>query len=272
MPTNLENLIEYDKFSLRDCIKLRRAWSKRAFAYKRIIKKAKMEQPPGINVLLCGVLQTLVSRKKYFIEKASEIVKNGLPEDTILALGGSALVDAGYINDGLAKLRKAVEINPSAANMEALAGSIENSENYAEKFDLANRILEKDSNDIDGLRHKIFVLIQWDRLDEAENVVQKAFNLAPKNGSIHEACGEIQFRRGKYREALMFYKKAYNYFSRTKHVWQQMAYCYFELGKIKKAKKAALKLLKLAKQDGDDIKKYSSLRDFFDKLGVKCDF
>ncbi len=253
MASNVEDLTVYKEFKLRDCMKLPRAWAKQACRYKKIRRKAEREDPPGINVLFCGILQTMVSKKVCFIDEATEIVRGNIPEDSILALTGAALCDAGHYEDGLKRLRKAVELQPSLTNMEALAGCIEKPEDYSEKLGLSNRILEKYPNDVDALRHKAFVLVHYGNLDEAEELMRKALNVSPKNGANKEGLGEILFRRGMYKEALQLYKKAYPYLDRSKYSWQQIAHCYFQLGEHKKAKKAALKMLKAAKKEGVNL-------------------
>ena len=151
--------------------------------------------------------------------------------------------------------------------MEALAGYIAKPEDYSEKLELSNRILKIDPNDVDGLRHKAFVLVQYGHLEEAEKVVRKAIIVSPKNAANREALGEILFRRGMYKEALQLYEKAYCYFDRSKYSWQQIAHCYFQLGKLKKAKKAALKMLKAAKKEGANLDT-PSMKDFLNKVKI----
>ncbi len=250
----MRDFIVYKRIKFRDCYRLPSGWDKVAWcSYTKFRKRAEKENPPGHYVLLTAVLQFLVSKDKTFVDKAVELIKGNVPEDCVLCLTGTALCDGGYHEEGLERLRKAVSLNPSPGNMEALAGAIEKPEDYDEKLELSNRMLEKNPNDVDALRHKAFVLVQRNHLDEAEVLVRKALEICPKNTANREAMGEILFLRGMYKEALRLYKKAFLYFHNSKHLWQQIALCYLELGKPKKAKKAAYKLLKLAKKDGDDL-------------------
>jgi len=264
----MREFIVYNRIKLRDCLRLPDSWGKIAwYSYTKYRRKAEKENPPGHNVLMTGILQTIVSKNKSFMDEAVKLVKENVPEDTILCLTGAALCDIGYYEEGLERLRKAVAIEPSLENMVVLAGYIEKPEDYAEKLELSNRILQKNPDDTDGLRHKAFVLVEYGQLDEAEELLRKALDVSPKNRANKEALGEIMFRRGSYKEALQLYKKAYSFLDKSKYSWQQIALCYSELGKPKKAKKAAYRLLKLAKQDGDDLNTPSK-KALFGKFGI----
>lgn len=264
----MREFIAYKQIKPKDCLHLSASWRKIAFkSYGKFRKKAEKEQPPSLNVLLTGVLQALVSNDRFFIDKAVELVDGNVPDDGILALSGSALYDMGKHEEGLERLRKAVKLNPTPANMEALAGSLETPENNSEKLELANRILESDPNHVDGLRHKAFVLVQLNQIDEAEKLLRKAHRVSHGNADVKEALGEIMFKRGMYKEALQLYEKAYSCSYRSKYSWQQIALCYLELGKLNKAKRAALEMLKVAKR-GENNLDTPEMKAFLNKFGV----
>jgi tetratricopeptide (TPR) repeat protein len=264
----MKDFTVYKRIKFRDCYRLPSGWDKLAWcSYTKFRKRAEKENPPGHYVLLTALFQFLVSKDRTFMDKAVELVKGNVPEDCMLCWTGSALCDGGYYEEGLERLRKAVSLNPSPTNMEALAGAIERPEDYDEKLEISNQMLEKNPNDADALRHKAFVLVQRNNLDEAEELVRKALEICPENMASRQALGEILFQRGMYKDALRLYKKAFSYFHNSKRLWQQIALCYLELGKPKKAKKAAYKLLKLAKKGGDDLNS-SSMKALFGKFGI----
>ncbi|AQQ69727.1 putative PEP-CTERM system TPR-repeat lipoprotein [Limihaloglobus sulfuriphilus] len=252
MDANIRDLILSKNLKLSDCIKLDRPWAKMAFRYKKIRKKAKNENPPGENLFLCGLLQSLVSKDRSYLDNVVKFVRGNIPEDKLLCLAGMALVDIGHYDDGICMLRKSVEIKPSIEHLEALAGSLEKPEDLQEKLELANQILEINPDDVDGLRHKIFVLLKDGSLDEAELLAKQALSIAPNNLLAKDVFCEVLFRKGNYAKALELYKNTYNYFNRSHFIWQQIAICYNQLGQYKKARKAGNKMAKAARKIGID--------------------
>ncbi|MFC1676680.1 tetratricopeptide repeat protein [Planctomycetota bacterium] len=264
----IKDFIVYKRLGLRECLKLPREWRKIAwFYYARYRKKAQKETPPGFNVLIIGILQAVVSKDRSFIDKAIELVDGNVRQDSIMCLTGSALCDIGHYEEGIRSLRKAVELEPTLVNMVALAGALEKAEEYSEKLELSNRILEKAPNNLDGLQFKAYVLAKRGNLDEAEGLARKALRISPKNSYAKEVLGEILFRQERYEEALKMFRGSFDFPDNFGHLWHRIAHCHFELGKFKKAQKAAKRMLKAAKKEGDDMNT-PEMKAFLEKLGV----
>lgn len=115
---------------------------------------------------------------------------------------------------------------------------------YYESLLLYNRLLEENPDDIYVLSCKGFVLIQYNRLAEAEELFRKALEISPKDAGVRCGLGEIFYQRGDFVSALNEYKKSLKYASDPYFSWIRMADCYYFLQKLTKAKKAALRALK----------------------------
>jgi len=271
-----DKFFSFKRLKLRDCLRLPEGWSKIAWcSYRKYRKRAEKENPPGFNFMMIGVFQGIVAQDTSLIDETIDIVRGTVPEDGVLCISGAALCSLGHCDEGLRRLREAVNMNPSPTNMEALASHLDNPEDYYEKLLLSQQVLKAKPDDVDSMRHAGFVLIEYDRPVEAEEYLRKALSIVPKNKATRELLGEIYFRRRMYKEALQQREAATGYFETTPYLFQQLAYCYYFTGKLRKAERAALKMVKVAARGsytGPAIKTQHSILDEIRglrKLGVE---
>lgn len=268
------DLVVYKKLRWGDCLKMPSGWGKIAWcSYASFKKRAQNEDPPGYGTLMTCIIQGVHARDRSFIDKGVELAEKHVGRECALCFSGMALCDIGELQDGLAQLRKAVKIEPSIRNMLALAGQLEEPEDFDEKKMLCEKLLQQDPDDADALRGFAFVLIHQNRCDEAEPYIARGLKAAPRNSGLREAHAELLYQRGNYTAALREYRRAMSwpFNSRATYFWHRIACCYDRVGQPKKAKKAARKMVKAACRERLSEDQEASIKELVDYLGVPAD-
>ena len=109
-----------EKFTIRDCLRLPMNRWRTAFSLYFKLKKVK-GHPPGIMVFQIGTLKSIGTRDRSYLDRAYEDAHKEAPEDVLQNLYGQVLYSLGYHEEGVQRLRTAVEINPSEKNKKDLA-------------------------------------------------------------------------------------------------------------------------------------------------------
>ncbi|HUN70355.1 MAG TPA: tetratricopeptide repeat protein, partial [Burkholderiales bacterium] len=73
------------------------------------------------------------------------------------------------------------------------------------------------------------------RLEEAQNLIQKALDQAPNNGAFLDSLGWVYFRQGKLDEAQNLLVQALQHIGEDGTVHDHLGDVYFKLGKTKEA-------------------------------------
>jgi len=264
-----EEFIVYKRFKLRECLHLPEGWGQKAwFSYGKYLKKALAEEPPGINVLWVGILQSIVSKDRFFIDKAIELVHGNLPEDEVLRLTGQALCVIKCRNEGIEKLRCAVKISPSFENKKELAWRLCSNEDLYEKYMLCSELLDICNNDCDLMQHKAMVLMRYGRHEEAISLLQGCIKICPNDYVAIELLAETYYYLGEYNLALLNYNKiprSRGYMAKmARHT---IACCYLFAGRYRKAKRLAKRIIKKRGHD-EYLAKIIDEVDGKQKLGV----
>lgn len=246
----MRKLIEYKRIGFRDCLRLPHEWGKIAWlSYGIMRKRAEREQPPGYNVLWVGVLQSLISKDRFFIDKAMELVKHNISDDEVFSLTGKALYSIGYTDEGIYNLRKALEIKPSIEKISALLIHLDKPEDFTEKLYLCFQILNKDPDNLTAIINSAFILLRFNRINEANKYINISIKKSPKNPDARLGLAEILYVKNDPENALHEYKKALHYGCKDKKLaLLKISCCYYFLNEFKKAKKTVMKILK--KQPG----------------------
>jgi len=233
---------EYDllphRFNKADVASLPIGWSRAASDYQYFRERAIGEYKPGFYTLVAMLLAALVKHDKHLVAVAVELTKENVPTHPYLSLAGSALCNLGSEDEGLAMLRAAVESDPSDSHVTLLAASTPDIE---EQESLSNRVLSKNPDDCDALRHLAHAKCSKGEIEEGERILNRIMELDPNNVYALECKGNICFDKKQYRNALKLYRMM-----KMKPVPVSLQFkicrCYYSLGIMNKAKRIARKI------------------------------
>ncbi|MHC4215593.1 MAG: tetratricopeptide repeat protein [Planctomycetota bacterium] len=247
--SDVKNLIVYKRLPIRTCLRMPEPWQETAwYSYTHLRKKAEKEQPPGHCTLFICILQALASNDRSFIDRGVSAVMENLPEDAILNISGMGLCELGFHDEGIERLRKAVDLNGSVLNITSLVSHLDNPNEYYEKLLLTKRVLDKEPSNVEALRRAAYVLVQYGQLDEAEEYLRRAIEISPENRYLQEALGEIYFRRGDYEAAIREYQRSRKFLDTSTRVWQQITLCHYFLGNFRKARRSVRRMKRSERQ------------------------
>jgi predicted Zn-dependent protease len=91
-----------------------------------------------------------------------------------------------------------------------------------------------------------------EKLEEALEMIQRAVDAAPANGSFLDSLGWAYFKMGKLAEAVRYLNDAVNSGTQSPTIHEHLAEVYSKTGKTDEARAAILKALSLSK-DADQI-------------------
>lgn len=213
-------------------------WTRIIANYSQYRKKAIKEAVPGDYTFLAGLLVAMVKRDRQLVNTVVSLVKDNVPEHFSLSLAGGALCDLDFKEEGLAMLRKAVEIKPKHSYILSLASE---TNDLDEKMSLAEKVLSDNPSDCDALRHLAFAKYFKGEIEEAERITDDILMNDPTNVYALEAKGNMCFIQEKYKDALDEILKI-----KLKPLPVSLSlkifHCHYLLGSTRKAKKIAKKL------------------------------
>lgn len=210
-------------------------WTRILSEFPNRRKKALKEAKPGYNTLIALLSAAIAKRDKRFIDVATELTKNNVPEHTYLSLIGSALCDFGSKDEGLVMLRQAVKLQPFCSSLLMLAAE---TNDLDEKECLAKKVLGENPKDVDALRHLAYAKYFKGQLEDAESMINKILACEPTNIYALEYKGNICFDKKDYKHALDQYLKI-NLRPTPISLQFKICRCYHLLGMNSKAKKIA---------------------------------
>jgi tetratricopeptide (TPR) repeat protein len=162
------------------------------------------------------MLSTVLEGQKLY-DKALRVLEEGLKQDPanaeLLFRTGVVLDKAGEKEKCLGQMRKVLEIKPDHADALNYIGYT-----FAEqgiRLDEAQELIEKalklkpeSGYILDSLG---WVYYQKGKLDEAVRTLEKAASLVPNDPTIAEHLGDAYFAKKDYRKALQMYEKALSF-------------------------------------------------------------
>jgi len=122
---------------------------------------------------------------------------------------GTALVQMGRIDEAIAQLQKAVEINPNYVEAHNnLGDALLQKGQVDEAMGQYQKALEIDPNFADAHNNLGIVLLKKGQVDEAMAQYQKALEIKPNNASAHYNLGNVLLQKGQVDEAIIQYQRA----------------------------------------------------------------
>ncbi|MCC7374096.1 MAG: tetratricopeptide repeat protein [Verrucomicrobiales bacterium] len=144
-------------------------------------------------------------------EKALRQVLELDPDSTAAYLALAQLfLDTNRQQDALAELEKSIKVNPKDTRALTLAGMIlgdrKEYEKASEKYD---QVLKVRPNNALVLNNQAYLLAErFGKVEEGYKLAQKARDLVPKDPMVADTLGWIEYRRGKYSDALRLLTEA----------------------------------------------------------------
>lgn len=211
------------------------SWTRILSTYGIRRKKAMGEATAGYNTLCAMVIVAIAKSDRKWVDAAIDRTKENVPKHVYLSLGGSALCDLGFRDEGLAMLRDALKLHSSHSLMLSLAAV---TDDLAEKESLAKQVLNENPEDSDALRHLAYAKYYRGEREKAEGLIDKILHNDADNLYALEYKGNICFDNGEYAEALAQYLKI-TLKPTPISIQFKICNCYHLLGMTGKAKKIA---------------------------------
>ncbi len=133
------------------------------------------------------------------------------PDDTdIMSYLASFYEDDDQHEAAIALLEKALALAPNDTGLLFKLGAIQDTAGFQEKgLDTMRKILELDPEDASALNYLGYSYADMEiRLDEAFDLIEKAYQIRPDDGYITDSMGWIHYKLGNYEKAVFFLEKA----------------------------------------------------------------
>ena len=214
-----------------------------AFMYKRWYRAALEEKSPGKAFFRCAVINTLYKRDAYFVKTAIEMMNccDEQFEGTMRRLVGMAMCEIGE-TEGLEYIRKGVELCNGLPQRLGLASALTDFDKTEECIEICKNILQNNPDEIRAMRILSAVLIDMGDLNKAQEIIQNALALAPKDKTLIEMQANIFFEVRNFKEAIKLYKKAQRLINFSYFIAYKMACAYYHMGCYRKSKKQIAKI------------------------------
>lgn len=133
-----------------------------------------------------------------------------------------------------------------------LASIMEKDGQYLEARKLVQAIVDKDPNNAHALNFLGYSYLERnERLDIAFSYISKAVKIKPDDGYIRDSMAWYYFQTGKYKEALMESKKAFELVKSDVIITKHLGMIYQRLNNFEKAKEFLTEALKQARVEAD---------------------
>ncbi|UCG13718.1 MAG: tetratricopeptide repeat protein, partial [Deltaproteobacteria bacterium] len=168
-----------------------------------------------------------------------------------LNINGDRLYEAGRMDKAVEEFRRALNLDPSNANVRNSLGVC-----YAQmgRFEDAlaefSRIAELEPSDFMPHYNLGCALLGLDREAEAERAFSQAAEMEPQNAGIWFQLAKLCKRQNRLREAVAHLSKAVELKSNWVQAWRLLGECLLEQGAVDSAMNAFKKALKLNGKDG----------------------
>lgn len=225
----------------------RREYAKALPLLRDVVREA---ETPGVEHLALGECEAHVSGDLREIERRCRECAGHVEEVVILQWEGSVKFDVGRTEEGIALMRRAIELGPGRGPFYTLAARLDKIGQDKEAIDLYERILARYPKDIYALIDCATCYTELENLEEAERLLLRALDVNPADGSAHYGLGGVFARQDRVEDALSQFRLAVKHkYYYLAHAYAAMADCFIILGEIRKARRAARKAVKIAPND-----------------------
>lgn len=220
-------------------------------------KKVSLEE---INLLIdCGEFQ----ESQKILKRKFELCHKGQEQAKIYFLSGKCYYGLGYLEEAIASLTKALDLQPGNSNYRHLeADCLLELGRWKEAVASLNKSLRSAPGDAETIFRMGNIFMFNGEYNEALNCFSGCNRLKPFNPEYWEMRAEMHIQLNQPVEACACFSKALRYGGGTE-LYTRLAYCYAKTDKIKKAKKLLAKILK---QDPNDYDALCNLAGIYHKL------
>ncbi|MBW2062115.1 MAG: tetratricopeptide repeat protein [Deltaproteobacteria bacterium] len=225
-----------------------------------------LKKPVSPRVLQDKIMEVLglkdeTPRPETLLDDADELLESGQAEE---ALGvyrqavksglthlaklhtdmGLALKQQGRLEEAIASLKQAVEVNPESTRSHSALGKVYLSAGRAEE---AKSSLKQALNlDPENHENQISLADSYLQLEEnsrAEEIYTKVLQHRPDDLNVFNRLGIAFRKQGKYEQALANYHQALKITSQDENLYFNLGRCYFEMGRLEEARGCMQKAL-----------------------------
>jgi tetratricopeptide (TPR) repeat protein len=159
---------------------------------------------------ICNDQEELEKERKYFLAFAHDHPKE---PDGLIAMGAFLAYFMGKIEEAKNLYQEAIQINSNNIFAWKILGFLLAQQNnrHKEKEVVWRKVIEIDPKDIDGLENLGTVLIETEKLEEAEKTLQMALKLKRNSANIYYNLGYIYLSKKQIGESEQYLKKAIKY-------------------------------------------------------------
>ncbi len=189
-----------------------------------------------------------------YLEMATSKVDRTSADETFLL--GAILRQIGELEQAGEFLLKAERLSPDDRRiLMELAAYYERESRFEEAITRVVRVYEMDPEDASVLNFYGYLLAEkGDRLDFAEELLNKALGKEPENGYFLDSLAWIKYQKGEYERALELLMRAVREAGDDPVIWDHLGQTYEKLGSADKAVDAYRKSLE-EEPDNEDVQK-----------------
>ncbi|MBL9136438.1 MAG: tetratricopeptide repeat protein [Verrucomicrobiales bacterium] len=153
-------------------------------------------------------------------------------------------------NEAIAELEKSIQVNPNDARALTLLAMIQaERKEYTKASDYYDQALKLRPNNPLVLNNQAYLLVErLGKTEEGYRLAQKARELSPKDPLIADTLGWIEYRRGKYSDALRLITEAATKLGQSGELQYHLGMAHYMMGQ-EAAARTALEVATQAKEE-----------------------
>lgn len=204
---------------------LANAWAEvgdsgRALRYIREALAASSTEPdPGLRLQYAALLFKLRQDAEFEVVISELVGRDDLTEQEAIDLANLRVAyrlrqadlvrEEGDLATAYEYLRPLLRVNPDDPRvLMALARLYNDAREYDRTLELYRRVLAMDPENLDAYKGAIGAALALDQLDEAQALLDRAFELDPRNPRLYALAGRLARARGQDGRALEYFRKA----------------------------------------------------------------
>lgn len=183
--------------------------------------------------------------------KVLEALAKSRPDDVdVYSVMAAVQLDSGDSAAAERSIRRALELEPNDTGLLITLSSIQDrAGKYKDSEATLRGVLARDPDNATALNNLGYFLTERkERLDEALQLIQRAVNIDPTNGSFLDSLGWAYFQLGKLEEAKKYLEQASMYERTSSTIREHLGDLYQKLGDMKLARQHWESAVRLANE------------------------
>lgn len=191
----------------------------RALAYIRAALSGTPDPDPGLRLQYASLLFKLRQDAEFEVVMTDLVQRGGLTQQQALDLANLRVAyrlrqadlvrEEGELARAYDYLAPLLQVNPNDPRLlMALARLYNDSEEYDRAAQIYDRVLQTDPDNLDAYKGAIGAALARQDLETADQLLNEAFNLDPRNARLYALAGRLARARGEDGRALEYYQRA----------------------------------------------------------------